>query len=63
MRIRTSVTNRMCNEANSIRCSMCVIKKKGTGYFLFFEIDKCVRIREVEKEEEVEEDVEAKKKK
>jgi hypothetical protein len=42
---------------------MCVIKKKGTGYFLFFEIDKCVRIREVEKEEEVEEDVEAKKKK
>jgi len=26
----------MCNEANSIRCSMCMIKREGTGYFLFF---------------------------
>jgi len=30
-------------------------KKKGTGEFRFFETDKCVRIREVEKEEEDEE--------
>jgi len=37
-------------------------KKKGTGYFLFFETDKCVRIRKVKKEEEVEEHEEAKKK-
>jgi hypothetical protein len=35
-KICTSVTNRMCNEANSIRCGMCMIKKRGTGYFLFF---------------------------
>ncbi len=47
----------MCNEANSIRCSMCMIKREGTGYFLFFfETDKCGRIREVKKEKEVKED-------
>ena len=37
------------------------MKKEGTGYFLFFfEIDKCVRVKEVDKKEE-DDDEEAKK--
>jgi hypothetical protein len=38
-RIRAGVTNRMCNEASGMRYGvyMCMMKKKGTGYFLFFE--------------------------
>jgi hypothetical protein len=35
-------------------------EKEGTGYFLFFETDKCVRVREVDKKDE-EKDEEAKK--
>ena len=41
---RISVTNRRCNEADSIRyVCVCTMRKRGTGYFLFFSSLLCHR--------------------
>lgn len=51
-RIRRSVTNRMCNEADSIRCCVrvCVYNKNERDrLFPVFESKKCFRVKRIDK--------------